>query len=194
MPLHIRDRIVLPPYLPPYFKAELLAAIFGAIAYGIVAVLSGNCFHLVLKKRDIYRKRMRILLSIYIIVMLLSSTWKEFGSISTLMGNLTSKRVSLSLHRSTGLPTIVTTWGADGFMVSILIIFQEQRFTMQLQTWRCLILYQHISGGPRVGIIVVLSLISLASFGRAFPISFFISIKTAHKNIEHAVSWQWSKK
>ena len=130
VPLHIRDRIVLPPYLPPYFKVELLAAIFAAISYGIVVVLSGNCFHLLLKKRDIYPNRMRILLPIYVIVMLLSSTWKQFGSISTLMGNLTSKHVNLSLHRSTGLPTIVTTWGADGFIVRIPIIFHYQKYTM----------------------------------------------------------------
>ena len=120
MSLYIRDRIVL----PPYFKIELLSAIFSAISYGIVVVLAGNCFHLLLKKRDTDPDRMRILLPIYVIVMLLSSTWKQIGSICILMTGLTSKPVSLLLYRSFGLPITVTIWGADGFMVRILILCQ----------------------------------------------------------------------
>ena len=155
---------------------------FSAIAYGMSVLFSGNCVHLLLIKRDIYPNRMRILLPIYVIVMLLSSTWKQIGSICTLMGNLTSKYVILSLYRSFGLPAVVTTWGADGFMVRILIFCQKQRFPMQLQIWRCLILYQDISRVPRVGIIFILSLISFTSFGRAilfhclFPFKLLIKI------------------
>ena len=37
--------------------------------------------------------------------------------------------------------------------------------------WRCLVLYQQISKGPRVVLIVFFSLLSLASFGRPFSIS-----------------------
>ena len=128
MALNIRDRIVLPPYL----KVELLSAIFSAIAYGIAVVLSGNCLHLLMKKRDIYPNRMRILLQIYVIVMLLSSTWDLIGSTYQLMEVFTPLHTSLFLYRSFGLPVTMTTWGADGFMVRILIICQEQRFTMQL--------------------------------------------------------------
>jgi hypothetical protein len=175
----IRDGIVLPPYLPPDFKVELLSAIFSAIAYGIVVVLSGNCVHLLLEKRDIYLNRMRIILLIYVIIMLLSSTWKQIGSICILMNNLTSKDVGLSFYRSFGAPITVIIWGADGFMVRILSICQGQRFTMQLQIWRCLVLYQDVSRGLRIGIIVLLSFISFASFGR--PIS--ISIQISHKNL-----------
>ena len=179
MPLYIRDRIVLPPYIPPYLKVELFSAFFTAIAYGIVVVLSANCFHLLLKKRDIYRNRMRIILLIYVIIMLLSSTWKQIGSICILMNNLTSKSIGIFFYRSFGVPMIITTWGADGFMVRILIICQEQRFTMKLKIWRCLVLYQDVSRGLRVGIIVLFSFLSLASFGR--PIS--ISIQISHKNL-----------
>ena len=157
----------------PHLKAHVLSNIFSAIAYGIVVVLSGNCFHLLLKKRDIYPNRMRMIIPIYVIVMLLSSTWRLIGSIYMVMNRLSSKDVNLFLYRSSKVPIP----GADGFIVSILIICQEQRFTIQLQIWRCLVLYQHVSRSLRIGIIVLLSLISFASFGR----SIFISIQIAHK-------------
>jgi len=176
MPLYIQDRNIV---LPPYVKGELLGAIFSAIAYGIVVALSGNCFHLLLKKRDIYPNRMQMILPIYVIVMLLSSTWVLIGSIYMVMNNLSSKDINLFLFRSFEVPIPVIIWGADGFIVRVLIICQEQRFTTQLQIWRCLVLYQHVSRGLKVGISVLLSLISLASFGRC--ISVFIQI--AHKNL-----------
>jgi len=176
MSLHIRDLIVR-----PYLKVLFLSAIFSATAYGIVVVLSGNCFHLLLKKRDIYSNRMRIILLIYVIVMLLCSSWRLIGMIYSFMNILTStsRYTSLYLYRSFGVPIILIVWGADGFMVSILIICQKQRFTMQLQIWRCLVLYQDASRSLRVGIAVLLSLVSFASLGR--PIS--ISIQIAHKNL-----------
>jgi len=131
MPLYIRDRIVLPPYLPPYLKVELLGAIFSAIAYGIVVVLSGNCFYLLAKKWDIYSNRMRIILPIYVTVMLLTSTWKIIGSIYIFMYNLSLKDLSFFVY-SFGFPFTLTMWGADAFMVRILISFQEQILTAQL--------------------------------------------------------------
>ena len=116
---------------PAYLNFYFLAVIFSAISYGIVLVISRNCFHLLLKKRNIYSNRMRIVLLIYVIVMLLSSTWKQIGSIYLLMNlHLTSKYTSLLLYRSFGVPITVITWEADGFMVSILIICQEQGFIM----------------------------------------------------------------
>ena len=175
MPVYIRDPIVQPPYL----KVKLLAAIFSAIAYGIVLVLSGNCFHLLLKKRDTYPNRMRIILPIYVIVMLLTSTWRLIGSIYVVMNHLSSGDINLFLYRAFGVPITVIVWGADGFMVRILIICQEQGFTMKLKIWRCLVLYQHVSRGLKVGIFVLLSLLSLASFGRSIP----ISIQIAHRNL-----------
>ena len=174
MPLYIRDRVVIPPYLPPpYFKARLLSGIFSAIAYGVVVVLSGNCFHLLLKKRDIYSNRMRIILPLYVTVLLLSSTWWQIGSIYRLTNfDLTTNlHINLFFYRSFGFPLTVTMWGADGFMVRIPIICQEQIFTMELQIWRYLILYQDVSRGPRIVIIVLLSLISFASFGEPIFIS-----------------------
>ena len=165
MSLYIRDQFVYAA-----FKFGFLSATFSAIAYGIVLVLSGNCFHLLLKKRDIYPNHMRMILLIYVIAMLLSSTWNLVGSIYTVMSYLSSKDIGL-IYRSLEVPIIVTTWGADGFMVRIPIIHQEQCFTMQLQIWRCLVLYQNASRGPRVGIIVLLSLIASASFGKPVSIS-----------------------
>jgi hypothetical protein len=174
MSLNIGDRVV-----SPYLKDDFLSAVFSAIAYGIVVVLSGNCFHLLLKKRDIYPNRMRMILPIYVIVMLLSSTWKLIGSIYMVMNDLSSEDISLFLYRSFRVPIPVIIWGADGFIVRILIICQEQRFTMQLQIWRCLVLYQRVSRGLKVGIIVLLSFLSFASFGR----SVFVSIQITYKNL-----------
>ena len=174
MSLYIRDRVA-----SPYLKDDFLSAVFSAIAYGIVAVLSGNCFHLLLKKRDICPNRMQMILPIYVIVMFLSSTWKLIGSIYMVMNDLSSEDISLFLYRSFRVPIPVIIWGADGLMVRIPIIFQEQRFTMQLQIWRCLVLYQDVSRGLKVGIIVLLSFFSFASFGR----SIFVPIQIAHKNL-----------
>ena len=174
MSLYIRDIIV-----QPYLKLDFLSAIFSAIAYGIVVVLSGNCFDLLLKKRDIYPNRTRIILSIYVIVMLLSSTWRIIGSIYMVMDDFSSKDISLSLYCSSGVPINVIIWGVDGFMVRILIIWHEPKFTMQLQIWRCLLLYQDVSRSLRVGIIFLLSLLSFASFGRRIS----ISIQIIHKNL-----------
>ena len=150
---------------------QLLGTIFASISYGIVIVLSGNCFHILQNKLDIYSNRMRILLLIYVTVMLLSSTWRIIGSICVVMDALAPLHASVFLFPSFGLPLTVTMWAGDGFMVRILIPRQEQRFTMQLQIWRCLVLYQDVSRGPRVGIIVLLSVISVASFGRPIYIS-----------------------
>ena len=172
MSLYIRDIIV-----QPHFKNDFLSAIFSAIAYGIVLVLSGNCFHLLLKKQDIYPNRMRMILCIYVVVMLLSSTWNVIGSIWRPMGSLTSKYPSYHLYLSFGMPITVIVWGADGFMVRILLICQEQRFIMQLQVWRCLVLYQHVSRGLRLGIIILLSFLSFASFGRPISFPFGLLIK-----------------
>ena len=127
MSLYIRDLIV-----NPFLKVKFLSAISSAIAYGIVVVLSGKCIHLLLEKRDIYPNRMRIILPIYVIFMLLCSTWREIGSICGLMNDLTSKDTNRFLFRSFGVPITVIVWGADGFMVKILIICEEQRFIMQL--------------------------------------------------------------
>jgi hypothetical protein len=121
MSLYIRDST-----LQPFLKEDFLMAIFSSITYGIVVVLSGNCLHLLMTKRDIYPNRMRIILPIYIIIMLISSTWKEIGSIYILMNELASNfDVNVFLDLSFGLPITVIIWGADGFMVKILIIFKE---------------------------------------------------------------------
>ena len=166
MPLHIRGLIV-----SSYPKSWFFLAILPAIAYGVVLVLSGSCFYLLIKKKDTYPKHLWIILPIYIIVMLLCSTWMLVGSICQLMNVLTPLHTSVFFSSSFGLPLTVNMWGADGFMVMILITCQEPRFTMQLQIWRCLVLYQDVSRGLRVGIIVLLSLISFASFGKPISIS-----------------------
>ena len=122
MSLYIRDLII-----QPRLKAQFLSTTFSAIAYGIVVVLAGGCFHLLLKKWDIYPNRKQIILPIYVIVMLLCSTWRLIGSIYQLMSVLTSKPINHYIFDSCGVPITLIVWGADGFMVSILITYQEQR-------------------------------------------------------------------
>jgi hypothetical protein len=146
-----------------FLKAELLGLIFSAITYGIVTVLSGICFHLLQKKRAIYSDRKRIILSIYVTIMVLLSTWALVHSIYRLMYNVTPQ---LPYPKFFPLEFPLAIWGADGFMVSILILGCEQRFAIQLQVWRCLVLYQDVSKGPRLAMIILLSLVSFTSFGR----------------------------
>ena len=107
---------------PLSLELQLLGTIFSAIAYGIVIVLSGNCFHLLQKKRGIYSNRMRILLLIYVTVMFLLSTLTlvqsicEFMAYINLSENLPLNFLCIPFTLS---PTV---WGADGFMVRILTL------------------------------------------------------------------------
>jgi hypothetical protein len=141
--------MVIPDENVPYLKAELLGAIFSAIAYGIVIVLSRNCFHLLQKKKGLYSNRMQIILLIYVTVMFLLSTSAVILSIYSLMLDITL-RVSLPRVLQFELPLVI--WGADGFMVSILILRCEQRFAIRLQVWRCVILYQDMYKGSRLAV------------------------------------------
>jgi hypothetical protein len=176
--------MVIPDKPLASFKAELLGTIFSAIAYGIVIVLSGNCFHLLHRKRGIYSNRMRIILLIYITVMPLLSTWALIQSIWSIMAFI-SPRNTLPTYRTYMIIALpFTIWGADGLMVSILIICREQRDTMQSQIWRCVVLYQDVSKGPRLAIIILLSLLAFACFGRSICIysPAWISFKLLMKN------------
>jgi len=161
--------VCIPDDIVPSLKIGLLGTIFSAIAYGIVIVLSGNCFHLIQKTRGTYSNRMRIFLLIYIAFMFLLSTLALVQSIwrpITLIFPL--KDIHILLYEPIAL--LFTTWGADGFMVRVPILLWEQRFTFQLQIWRCFILYQDISKGRRVVIIVLLSLLSFTSFGSSISL------------------------
>ena len=127
MLLDIPDRLVTP------FKLILLGTVFSAIAYGIVIVLAGNCFHLLLKKRGIYSNRMRIILLFYIAVMLLLSTLALIQLISGIITRIFSSLIWKQPWQLKFYPIeiLFVVWGADGFMVRILILRQEQRSTMQ---------------------------------------------------------------
>ena len=160
--------MVIPDSIITFLKPELLGTLFSAIAYGIVIVLSGNCFHLLQRKRSIYSNRMRIILLIYVPAMLLLSTWALIHSIYNLMSNITLRWAD-PRFLPFELPFVI--WGADWFLVSILILRWEPRFLMQLQIWRCVVLYHDLSKGPRTAIIALLSLLSFASLGRS--ISFY---------------------
>jgi hypothetical protein len=114
----------MPLHIPDVLKIFLLGTIFPAIAYGIVIILSGNCFHLLQKKRGLYSNRMRIIHLIYVIFMLLCSTWSILQSVWVFMTILTKRIPSYLFFFALECP--LAMWGADGFMVRILIIHQEQ--------------------------------------------------------------------
>ena len=170
--------LTIPDEIVPIIDFQFLGTISSAFAYGIVFILSGNCIYLLQTKRGIYSNRMRIFLLIYIIAMFLASTWALIRWTCEFMYWITILPRQL-LNFPIELPLVI--WGADGFMVSILILLWEQRFTMQLQIWRCVILYQNVSKGPRIVIIVLLSLLSFASFGRLISISTPLQFKLLTK-------------
>ena len=103
-------------------KFQPLGTVFSGIVYGIVIVLSGNCFHLLHTKRSIYSNRMRILLLIYVTVMFLLSTLMLVQSICEFMVyiNLSENLPPNFWYIPFALSPIV--WGADGFMVRILTL------------------------------------------------------------------------
>ena len=125
MPVNIPDETA------PYLKVRLLGTIFSGVAYGIVIVLSGNCFQLLQKNRGIYSNRLRILLLTYVIVMLFLSTWALIQMVYQFMDLISLRNILPSYLTDLSLATPPIIWGADGFMVRVLILCQEQKFTIQ---------------------------------------------------------------
>ena len=180
---------IIPDHLVLYLQLKVLGTLFSAIAYGIVAVLSGNCLYLLQRKRGIQSYRMRTLLLIYVTVMLILSTLTLFQLICQVIGFMFPPEILPAGLMYLPITLALTTWGENGFMVRIIIPYQEQRFTV-LQIWRGIISYQDASNRPRILINVLLSLLSLASSGRSISISTPL-IQVTHENIRmrgHGVS------
>ena len=161
---------IIPDHLVLYLQLKVLGTLFSAIAYGIVAVLSGNCLYLLQRKRGIQSYRMRIILLTYVTIMLLLSTFSLFQSICQVIGFMFPPEILPAGLMYLPITLALTIWGENGFMVRIIISRQKQRFTV-LQIWRCIISYQDASNRPRILITVLLSLLSLASLGRYISIS-----------------------
>jgi len=128
----------------------MLGTIISAVAYGIVVVLSGNCFLLLQRNRGIYSNRMRLFLLIYVLVMFLFSTSSMIQSICTITLFIFRGGVGSPILTGYSAPVMLplTIWGADGFMI-----------------WRCFVLYQDITRVPRILVIILLSLLSIISLG-----------------------------
>ena len=151
-----------------YLEIMMLGTIISAIAYGIVIVLSGNCFLLLQKKRSTYSNRMRLFLLIYVVVMFLLST---LAIVQSIWG------ITALIFQDTNLPLLVgaspatlplAIWGADGFMVGVILSHKSKAsMGLQLQIWRCIVLYQDVARGPRILVIFLLSLLSIVSLGRS---------------------------
>jgi len=129
----------------------LLATIISAVPYGIIIVLSGNCFLLLQKKRGIYSNRRRLFLILYVTVVFFLSTWSIIQSIRNIMlfifPELRNPPFQIPFTWSPVTQALpLTVWVADGFMM-----------------WRCVVLYQDISTGSRILIIILLSLLTFIS-------------------------------
>ena len=126
--------MIIPDLEAVYLELRMLGTFMSAIAYGIVIVLSGNCILLLQKKRGIYSNRMRLLLFIYVVVMLLLSTLAIIQSIWGLALLTFHRHVNLfklplyALVENTTSTLPLTIWGADGFMVSIILLRRNEDF------------------------------------------------------------------
>jgi hypothetical protein len=119
---------------------------------------------------------MRIFLFIYVTVMFLLSTTAIIQSIwgTTLitfyrhyynLQSYSTRLYALVENLTSTLP--LTIWGADGFMVSIFSSTGTKiPMGLQLQIWRCAVFYQGVARGPRILVVVLLSLIAITSLGR----------------------------
>ena len=110
-----------------FLEFYMLGTFISAIAYGIVINLSGNCIFLIQKKPAIYSNHMRHFLTIYVTVMLLLSTEAIIQSIWLLKSSVFEAEVLPFIGVSP--PAIpLTIWGADGIMVSIILLHQNKDF------------------------------------------------------------------
>ena len=109
-------------------EVRMLGTFMSAVAYGIVIVLSGNCILLLHKTRAVYSNRMRIFLFVYATVMFLLSTLAIIQSIWGLALLTFHRPVNLFRYPlyalvENSISTLpLTIWGADGFMVSIILL------------------------------------------------------------------------
>jgi len=120
----------IPDHLVLYLQLKVLGTLFSAIAYGTVAVLSGNCLYLFERKRGTQSYRMRVLLLVYVAVMHLLSNLTLFQSICQVVRFMFPPEVL-----PVGLMYLVITlalaiWGENSFMVRIPIPHQKQRLTV----------------------------------------------------------------
>ena len=111
----------IPDNLVSYLQLKVLGTFSSAIAYGIVSVLSGNCFYLLQRKRRTNSNRIRILLLIYVAVMLLLSTLTIFQLICQIIAFMFPPGILPVDLMHLPITLSLTTWGANGFMVRILI-------------------------------------------------------------------------
>lgn len=113
-----------------YDKAQTFATIASAFAYGMVVVLFLNCFHLLIRSKHIYSDKMRLALSVYMLVMFGLSTlaivqamlYNRRAIFCNSEGTTFAVANTISdLTFSLNIPMLIplTIWGADGFMVRV---------------------------------------------------------------------------
>ena len=137
---------IIPDHLVLYLQLKVLGTLFSAIAYGIVAVLSGNCLYLLQRKRGIQSYRMRIILLTYVTIMLLLSTFSLFQSICQVIGFMFPPEILPAGLMYLPITLALTIWGENGFMVRIIIPARNKgsqcsRFGVALSRIRTRLIY-----------------------------------------------------
>ena len=133
--------VYIPDLLEPSLKIRWFGTISSAVVYGIVVVLSGNCFYLLHKKQRAYSTHMRSFLFTYTTVMLLLSTWTLIQSVLQIFSLVFLLEMIPFMPITLQVP--LTIWGAHGFMVNIPILLQEQIFTSPITD---MVLFRRVSG------------------------------------------------
>lgn len=169
-----------------YFPLWTIGVILSAIVYGGALFLAVSYVHLLKTSNNISR-RMRNFLLIYVTFMVANSTIYMITITIALVH--TFSELGNPLYSATtvyyfengflgALSTTLASWGADGFMVRILKSIQEKGILNCLllcitQLWRCAVLYEGISRGRRIALIVGLVSIALLSLGMHRVVALF---------------------
>jgi len=124
--------MVMNPDSSVHREFKLLGIIISSIAYGIIIVLSGRCFLLLFqKKSSIYSNRKQFFLLSYVAVMFCLSTLLIFqeivGITFEIFKPLDLNSPSIKFTEWSPVHLLLTMWGADGLMVSILLDLQPNK-------------------------------------------------------------------
>jgi hypothetical protein len=168
-----------------YFPLWTIGVILSAIVYGGVLFLAVHYVHLLKTSNNISR-RMRNFLWIYVTFMVANSTIYMITISIALVQTLSE--IGNPLYPGTtvyyfengfwgAMSTTFASWGADGFMVRILKSIYKGILNFLLlcvtQLWRCAMLYEGISRGRRIALIVGLVFIGLLSLGMHRVVALF---------------------
>lgn len=108
------------------FRFWTMGLILSTIAYGVVFTLSCACFFILRRRTDggNLGRNLYLGLRTYIVVMFLLSTVSVVYEISSLLGAMASSQIRQSWFSGanpSAVCFVLANWGADGFLVSIIM-------------------------------------------------------------------------